>query len=29
MKIIDEMIIDQTPLADKYAKLYAKLYDKK
>ena len=29
MKVIDEMIIDQTPLADKYAKLYAKLYDKK
>ena len=41
MKIIDEMIIDQTPLADKYAKLYDnfmiknknkfydKLYDKK
>ena len=29
MKVIDEMIIDQTPLADKYAKFYAKLYDKK
>ena len=29
MKVIDEMIIDQTPLADKYAKLYDKLYDKK
>ena len=29
MKVIDEMIIDQTPLADKYAKLYAKPYDKK
>ena len=29
MKVIDEMIIDQTPLADKYVKLYAKLYDKK
>ena len=28
MKIIDEMIIDQTPLADKYAKLYDRLYDK-
>ena len=28
MKIIDEMIIDQTPLADKYVKLYNKLYDK-
>ena len=29
MKVIDEMIIDQTPLADKYVKLYDKLYDKK
>ena len=29
MKVIDEMIIDQTSLADKYVKLYAKLYDKK
>ena len=26
MKVIDEMIIDQTPLADKYAKLYDKKY---
>ena len=26
MKIIDEMIIDQTPLADKYVKLYDKKY---
>ena len=24
MKVIDEMIIDQTPLADKYVKLYDK-----
>ena len=24
MKILDEMIIDQTPLADKYVKLYDK-----
>ena len=26
MKVIDEMIIDQTPLADKYVKLYDKKY---
>ena len=24
MKVIDEMIIDQTPMADKYVKLYDK-----
>ena len=27
MKIIDEMIIDQTPLADRYAKIYSKKYN--
>ena len=26
MKVIDEMIIDQTPLADKYVKLYDKKF---
>ena len=26
MKVIDEMIIDQTPLADKYLKKYNKKY---
>ena len=26
MKVIDEIIIDQTPLADKYVKLYDKKY---
>ena len=27
MKIIDEMIIDQTPLADRYAKIYKEKYN--
>ena len=27
MKIIDEMIIDQTPLADRFAKKYNKKYN--
>ena len=27
MKVLDEMIIDQTPLADKYIKLYDKKYN--
>ena len=26
MKVIDEIIIDQTPLTDKYAKIYNKKY---
>ena len=26
MKVVDEMIIDQTPLADKYVKKYDKKY---
>ena len=26
MKVVDAMIIDQTPLADKYVKLYDKKY---
>ena len=28
MKVVDAMIIDQTPLADKYAKKYAKNINK-
>ena len=27
MKVLDEMTIDQTPLADKYVKLYGKKYN--
>ena len=27
MKVIEEMIIDQTPCADKYSKIYNKKYN--